>query len=249
MVELTSSDARSTDTENETLPFTRLDPEWKVFEKNIADEQRRLEPGATVLHDTEMLGLVSGTLRQVDVLVTGQYLGRPIRVAIECKRYARKLGIGKVDEFAGKLLDLEVEYGILYAFNGLTGPAKERAERATHPTILVGEIKADPIQSDLPDWDRFFKALGDCENPNCGGEVSWRDWPQEEGNIVDAGRCTTCGTWAYRCIACDESALLTDFPLACSCSGNWTYQVVEDHNGGEDVIAKELLQATGSKEE
>ena len=46
------------------------------------------------------------------------------RVIVECKRYSKKLGIGKVDEFVGKLLDTGGDMGILYAFSGVTPGAR-----------------------------------------------------------------------------------------------------------------------------
>ena len=55
----------------------------------------RLDLEARVEHDASLVGLVSGTPRQVDVL-TGTLGGESFTLAIECKRYARRIGIGKV---------------------------------------------------------------------------------------------------------------------------------------------------------
>jgi hypothetical protein len=44
-------------------------------------------------------------------LARGTVVGLEISVAAECKRYARAIGIGAVDQFVGKLLDLGAERG------------------------------------------------------------------------------------------------------------------------------------------
>jgi hypothetical protein len=65
--------------------------------------------------------------------VRGTMGGQSLTIAVECKRYARRLGIGAVDELAGKLLDIDVDRGVLYALSGLTQPAMDRAAGSRTP--------------------------------------------------------------------------------------------------------------------
>lgn len=86
--------------------------QWRLFEEKVAKTQAaldvQLDPNSVVEHDVRINGVLSGQQRQIDVLVTGNMGGQSLRIAVECKHYAKRLGIGAVDEFAGKLLDINV---------------------------------------------------------------------------------------------------------------------------------------------
>lgn len=138
----------------------------------------------------------------MDVLAKGSVEGSAISVGIECKRYTKKLGIGKVGEFAGKLDDIGAQSGILYALSGLSPGAQARADGAGPIRIEIRDLTAD-----LADWsDDLHELVGrDCENENCfAGTVIWREWPQESGELLRAGSCDSCGTWAVHCGECGE---------------------------------------------
>lgn len=117
-------------------------------------------------------------------------------IAIECKRYTKLLGIGKIDDFSGKLVDLGVDLGVLYSTSRATAPAKARAENAVQPRIVL-----QPRQGTTPKppmWSPTlaeFTGFGGCPNDNCyTGDVGWRDWIQPSGETEMAGACDTCGT-------------------------------------------------------
>jgi hypothetical protein len=192
----------STDDEVALVPLTQ--PQWLAFELSVAKLIEKLDPDADVRHNVSIKGKISGTERQVDVLVSGCIGGQQMSIAIECKRYAKRLGIGKVDEFAGKLLDLGVDRGVLYSINGTSEPAAARAENAVQPGIALKELVGE--NPDPPEWSSNlaeFTGFGDCPNDNCyTGDIGWREWPQENGETVNAGSCDTCGTWGVRCPDC-----------------------------------------------
>jgi hypothetical protein len=207
---VTEETESTTDDENATEEISP--PLWRAYELDVAKHAKKLDSNAKVEHDVELLGRRSNTNRQVDVLVTGTVAGENFTIAIECKRYSKKIGIGKVDEFAGKLEDLGVDRGILYSFNGLSAPARARADGASHPKISLGDLGGPTLE--FPNWDKLFPGVrlpsfGDCPNVNCmSGDVEWRDWTQPSGEIITAGSCSACGTDAITCPTCGEK---TDF--------------------------------------
>lgn len=204
------ADENTTDDENATVePSKKL---WKIYETDVKNYTAKLDVNATVEHDVNLPGKISGTPRQIDVLVRGTVAGEEIVIAIECKKYAKKLGIGKVDEFVGKLEDIGVDRGVLYSFEGVTAPALARAKGAVQPRITLGDLKMPkPV---LPDWQSIvpeikFPKFGDCPSPVCRlGDIVWKDWEQESGEVIKAGKCTACGVDVVRCPTCGEA---TDF--------------------------------------
>ena len=182
------------------------DPKWLRYEKDVADFLSKFDPGAEVRHNEKILGVVSGRERQVDVWASGDVVGMKMTVAVECKRYKNKLGIGKIDEFAGKLEDVGAQSGIVYAYSGVTEGAQARADGAGPVRIEIRDLSVSVAT--LHSWsDDLHELVGfDCENENClTGSVMWLDWPQEDGESVEAGSCDSCGTWTVRCRNCETT--------------------------------------------
>jgi hypothetical protein len=226
------------DHDHELLEVTA--PLWQKYEQDVADFVSELDPAASVQHNQKQVGKVSKRLRQIDVLVTGVVAGHQLTIAIECKRYKNTIGIGTVDEFAGKLTDLGVDRGVLYAFSGFGSGAIARAAGAIQPRIEIRDL-SHPLP-ELPSWaERVpeFTGFGDCPNVNCfTGDIGWRMWPQQNSDtVVEAGSCDTCGTWAVRCFECgEESGFFGD---GVDCDGcERVYTLVWDRKGGdvEDVV-------------
>lgn len=171
--------------------------------------------------------------------MSGVLAGSTITMAVECKHYKRSFGIGKVDEFAGKLIDLGVDHGMLYTLSRVTAAAAVRAEHALQPRIVPRQM--DAAQPEAPAWSEAlweFTGFGDCPNDNCyTGDIRWRDWPQAGGTRVEAGSCDTCGTWAVRCPMCEsESGFVIDATQCDGCDRH--FELIPDRKGGEidDVV-------------
>lgn len=208
---MTTSDSDN-DRELEPMPAAK----WRQYEAEVAKIAAELDDSAVVQHNVTLPGLLSRTPRQVDVLITGQIVGEEFRIAVECKRYANPVGIGTVDEFAGKLLDLGLDRGVLMAANGLTAPAEKRAFGAAAPRITFGSLTRTPA---MPESEiaRLFTGLGDCPNGNCyTGDVVWHEWPNAFGEIR-GGSCGTCGTWAAECPKCGEVVAFVNTTEECYC--------------------------------
>lgn len=110
-------------------------PQWWEYEQEVAQLVEELDSGTTVEHNMRVTGRVSGVKRQLDALVQGQVAGQPVTIVIEAKRYARKVSIGTIDEFIGKMLDVGCDRGVLYAAGGFSDAALSRASSARNPAV------------------------------------------------------------------------------------------------------------------
>ncbi|UTT71163.1 restriction endonuclease [Arthrobacter sp. DNA4] len=225
----------STDDEHELDP--QSGPAWIRYEMDIQEALNEMDD-SEVAHNVTMKGALSEVDRQVDVLIERQVTGSSIRIAVECKHYRKPLGIGKIDEFAGKLADLQVERGILYALNGLTSGARARAKRA-FPIIEVRDLRVS-APPPLP-WAEYVETalkFGDCGNPNCpAGDVNWSDWEQADGGPVSAGQCPMCGYWNVECHCGEVTCFVFHEETCVSCGRILT--LVASNDGGIEAVTVE----------
>lgn len=107
----------------------RLIPEWKRYEDAIASRLSRLVnlPGAEVLVDQKLPGLISGVERQIDVLLTGEIEGSSLMWIVDCKHYSKNIDIKDVETFLGMLKDVGAQKGILVTTTGYSDGAVRRA--------------------------------------------------------------------------------------------------------------------------
>ncbi|MBL8076615.1 MAG: restriction endonuclease [Anaerolineales bacterium] len=84
----------------------------------------------------------SGRTREIDVLITGQVAGFPVRIAIECKNEKDSTGIAKIGEFIDKLNDvgLPVQLGIFVSTSRYESGAIERAKNMGLRTLLLKDV-------------------------------------------------------------------------------------------------------------
>ena len=119
-------------------------PLWRTYEEQVAALIAALDENAEVVHNKRVEARLSTAMRQVDVWVRGKIIGQEIIIVVECKFTSRPLAIDTVDEFAGKLLDLGADRGILYSASGLTPNAVWRAQNAANPSIIPVTLEAAP---------------------------------------------------------------------------------------------------------
>lgn len=262
----------STDDDAGVLPEELTAPKWLTYELDVAREIGRIEPLAEVTHNASLTGFKSGVQRQIDVLAERTLFGVPARVVVECKRYSKKLGIGKVDEFVGKLLDTGAEMGILYAYSGVTPGAQKRADGQLQPKVTirdletlesttaivaeaetVGVLSLQFVEPSLPAgaaWgDDAMRALGyePCANENCHDpEVGLFDWPSGER----AGYCPSCGSLNHECSICEEIDIVDGRSSCFGCGSIFDTQYDSDALI-DDVVLVERgpdLEATGNRQ-
>jgi Restriction endonuclease len=87
--------------------------------------------GVTVERNARLPSLSDSTqIREIDVLVTGNVAGYPVRIPIECKNYADRITAAQIGEFRDKLEDvgLPVRNSIYVCVSGFGRDARRRAE-------------------------------------------------------------------------------------------------------------------------
>jgi hypothetical protein len=114
---------------------------WELYERSVREALAALDPRAEVFHNQHIKGRLSGAMRQIDVLARGPVAGVAITIVVECKRYRRRVAIGDVDQFVGKLIDVGADRGILYSNSGFTGSAAARAMGAASPAVVPIVLK------------------------------------------------------------------------------------------------------------
>jgi hypothetical protein len=115
---------------------SNTDPLWQRYEYSVSRLLAAMDRDARVAHNKWIDGHLSQVRRQVDVLVQGTVVGLDITIAVECKRYRRPVGIERIDQFVGKLLDLAADRGILYSYSGFSESAVCRAMGSRNPNVL-----------------------------------------------------------------------------------------------------------------
>jgi hypothetical protein len=94
----------------------------------VAKIQRELAPKSSVLHNVRLDGHLSGTKRQIDVLVRDKIGQYEISIIIDCKDYSKPVDVKDVEEFSGLQGDVRAQRGVLVCPKGFTKAAKTRAQ-------------------------------------------------------------------------------------------------------------------------
>lgn len=107
---------------------------------------------ATVTESKELLDLVTGETREVDIVIEATVGPRQVVIGIECTDKRRRANVGWVDEMYGKLRDLPLDQRILVSASGFSKNAIQRARRRGLQTLSLEQAVA-------VDWARFLKTI------------------------------------------------------------------------------------------
>jgi hypothetical protein len=144
------------------------------------------------MRNQRITGRMSQAGRQVDVWAAGFIAGVDVNVAIECKRYSRPVNVGTVDEFAGKLQDLNADRGILYSYSGFTSSAVNRAALSSSPRIqAVGLLTLDP-EPDHDGGPLYAESQTDPSAPSYYAPLT------EDLSVDSYARFLASGEWVTR---------------------------------------------------
>lgn len=93
----------------------------------------------------------SGRKREIDVLITGELAGYPVRIAIECKNERKPVGAPKMDGFIGKLdyVGIPPQHGIYVSAIGFTCGALERAKHDGVKTLILKGLAEDRLTASV----------------------------------------------------------------------------------------------------
>ncbi len=100
--------------------------DFKDLEILVAKIQKQLAPKAEILHDVKLDGRLSGTKRQIDVLVRDKIGQYEINIIIDCKDYNKPVDVKGVEKFDGLLRDVGAQKEVLVCPRGFTQTAKTR---------------------------------------------------------------------------------------------------------------------------
>jgi hypothetical protein len=245
-----SADEETTD-DDVTVEKSTASPRWKLYELDVKKTEGALDPDAVLEHNAKVQGIYSKTLRQIDVLARKNVVRRNVQVVFECKRYTKKLGIGKVDEFIGKLVDVGAPFGILYAYSGVSKNAQARADGSVAPQVEIRDLaqteeilerKRATEYADLStllstmarDWSpEIERTLHSCKSDaGCWGEVTIGA-PENE---VPSGRCDSCGALHLECVCCGEIFITSGLGGETCYSCGARYHIGYDSGGDQSGI-------------
>lgn len=108
-------------------------------------------PGVTVQRNVYVPAVNSTRKREIDVLLTSDLAGYPVRVAIECKNEKTATGAPQIDAFVGKLVDIgiPVQHGIYVAASGYTGGGIARAKQAGIKPLILKDVTKDSLTNSV----------------------------------------------------------------------------------------------------
>jgi len=188
------------------------EPNWRKFERLIQRVFDRT-PGAQIEPDAVVLGK-SGRKRKLELWVKYPFeirfadqfqLQLDLRIAVDCKRHSKPVGIKKVEEFLGQMADVGAHAGIMVSAMGFGAGAKQRAEG--EPIFLVD------APSDILHLARGFEApeffLCQCcaaateDRDGLPGVVDWYHG-SVSAHEPSRGSCTYCNAPHVMCPDCLE---------------------------------------------
>lgn len=91
----------------------------------------------------------SSESREIDVLLSGMGLGYELKRAIECKNWSKRVGVGAIEEFLGKLKDIGIPAPLcaFVAANGFTKGAIRRGAKEGLRLFTVSGLGRDRLSS------------------------------------------------------------------------------------------------------
>jgi len=103
------------------------EPAWRKYEREIHTELTSLYREASIRHDVKLPGSLSGTTRQIDILVEEDLRGGRVATAIDAKHHSRPIDVKDVEAFVGLLRDVRLNRGIMISASGYSEAALARA--------------------------------------------------------------------------------------------------------------------------
>jgi len=82
--------------------------DWEHYEDQILERLQEKFPGAKLKKNQKIRGKFSKAKRQIDILFTGEVLGKEVIGVVECKKFSKKINVKLIDGFFGFLHDESV---------------------------------------------------------------------------------------------------------------------------------------------
>ena len=140
--------------------------DWIEYEKTIHEYLTKQYPNCNILHNQTLIGKMSQSDRQIDILIDESIAGHHIRIVIDSKFYKdTKIDVKDVESFLGMLADCEAHKGMLITTKGNTKGAINRAFYDSNKELELDILNFD----DLKQFDGFG---GIIYKGNCGAIIS-----------------------------------------------------------------------------
>jgi hypothetical protein len=109
---------------------------------------------ARVTESAELIDLVSGTPREVDVCIEAEIANHAVRVCLECRDQKRPQTVAWVEEMRSKHDRLPTDRLVLVSSSGFTAEALSKARSFGIETIVPEEL-TDEQASKIATWVRM----------------------------------------------------------------------------------------------
>lgn len=119
---------------------------WKDYEHYIHRVFSNLYPEASITHNVQKIGVMSGTKRQIDILIEGYLAGYRLNIVVDCKYFNKKVDVKVVESFISFLHDVKANKGVLITNRGFTKAAQARAENDSHVDLDIRIINFDRLE-------------------------------------------------------------------------------------------------------
>lgn len=120
--------------------------DWKQYEDEIFEELRRRYPAVPITRNAKVLGRISQTPRQIDVLIEAQVLDSPVRVIVDAKKRTKPIDVNDVESFIAMMADVEAHRGILVSTNGYTKTAVSRAHNEVNQDVELDVFSLEELK-------------------------------------------------------------------------------------------------------
>ena len=127
-----------------------------ALEKTVARVQQMLDHDSTVTHN-EVLTDRIGNRRQCDVVIRGQFGGRPILGIVECKDHSRRKGPDAVEAFSKKAENLGANLKIMVSTRGFTEQALRLAK--SEGIACLSPLPSDPEKVGFSIGDTWYGVI------------------------------------------------------------------------------------------
>lgn len=200
-----------------TLMTSRFGPDdpgaadWRTYEDQVADRLQQMAGAEAVIEfNRKMLGRLSGSLRQIDVLVTGAFASGVITgvmLAVDCKCWNRNVTVGDVDRFAGMLDDIKIDLGLMVTTAGYSPAALERAQNTRGVKLEI--VPYDELET----WRPPLVMCPVCNSPDSDAfpGMAWLTRPLTDiigYEFIDAlGQCEVCSSPIWLCVCHTTNAV------------------------------------------
>lgn len=222
--------------------MTATHKDWEVYERLVAELLvRELSPEFCITANAKITGHISGTRRQIDVLIDLRHdADNSRRVIVDAKRQRRKVDITHVEALRSLMEDVGATHGYLVCPRGHTDAAQKRAQEVVSICLLPLERLENFDPSRWPE----------CQRDGCSrGRVFWDGFPEINMTVQRVkgagfgsskllpfvhcvGKCDRCGLFHVRCLTCDEIFSLNDedgeHQCKCKLPWFWLASVEED---------------------